>query len=161
MRCPPTFRRGSVPHWRVAIDLRLFLDANILFSAAYRDGSPALLLFELASAGRCSLVTSAFAWDEAHRNITLKYPQRAPALDMLKEHLEYAPVPDAEAIQIAANQGLPDKDVPILAAASLAKVEILVTGDRAHFGHLYGNAINGVRVLTLSNSLARLLEDKE
>jgi len=78
MRSPTLFRHGFVPRWRGAIDLRLFLDSNILFSAAYRDGSPALLLFELASVGRCRLVTSGFAWDEAHRNITLKYPQRAP-----------------------------------------------------------------------------------
>ncbi|NEX19717.1 hypothetical protein G3480_05205 [Thiorhodococcus mannitoliphagus] len=55
-----------MPRWRGATDLRLFLDANILFSAAYRDTSPALLLFELASAGRCRLVTSTFAWGEAH-----------------------------------------------------------------------------------------------
>jgi hypothetical protein len=41
--------------------VRVFLDANILFSAAYRDGSQALLLFELAAAGRCQLMTSAFA----------------------------------------------------------------------------------------------------
>ena len=140
--------------------MRLFLDANILFSAAYRDGSPALLLFELASAGRCRLVTSAFAWDEAHRNITLKYPQCAPSLDALKGQLEYASVPDAAAILSAANRGLPDKDAPILAAALVAKVDILVTGDRTHFGHLYGKVTDGVRVLTLSDSLERLLEDK-
>ncbi|EXJ16197.1 hypothetical protein D779_0502 [Imhoffiella purpurea] len=52
----------------------MFLDANILFSAAYRDGSPALLLFELASAGRCRLVTSAFAWDEAYINSVVWSP---------------------------------------------------------------------------------------
>jgi len=140
--------------------LRLFLDANILFSAAYRDGSPALLLFELASAGRCGLVTSAFAWDEARRNIDLKCPQRSAALADLTEQLEYAPVPDASAIAAAANQGLPDKDAPILAAAKVAQVDILVTGDRTHFGHLYGKASIGTQVLTLSETLARLLEDR-
>jgi predicted nucleic acid-binding protein len=141
--------------------LRLFLDANILFSAAYRDANPALLLFELAAAGRCRLVTSRFAWDEAHRNISVKYPQRTSALDGLKGHLEYAPVPDAPAILSATNQGLPDKDAPILAAASAAQVDILITGDRTHFGHLYGQVTQGVRVLTLSDSLARLLEDNK
>lgn len=138
----------------------MFLDANILFSAAYRDGSPALLLFELASAGRCRLTTSAFAWDEAHRNITLKCPQRSRALAALREQLEYAPVPDASAIEGAANQGLPEKDAPILAAAGMAKADILVTGDRTHFGHLYGKAISDLRVLTLSETLARLLQDR-
>jgi predicted nucleic acid-binding protein len=140
--------------------LRLFLDANILFSAAYQDGSPAHLLFELASAGRCRLVTSAFAWDEAQRNIALKYPQRSRVLDALKRQLDYAPVPDASAIVDAANEGLPDKDAPILAAASVAKVDILVTGDRSHFGHLYGKAIGGLRVLTLTETLADLLKHR-
>jgi len=140
--------------------LRLFLDANILFSAAYRDGSPALLLFELASAGRCGLVTSAFAWDEADRNITLKCPQRSLTLDALRAQLDYAPVPDATAIADAANQGLPDKDAPILAAAAIAQADILVTGDRTHFGHLYGETVGRVRVLTLSETLTLLLEDR-
>jgi len=138
--------------------LRLFLDANVLFSAAYRDGSPALLLFDLASAGRCRLLTSAFAWDEAQRNIRLKSPERSQALNALREQLEYAPVPDAQAILDAAEQGLPDKDAPILAAAGVAKADILVTGDRTHFGHLYGKAIGRLRVLTLRETLARLLE---
>lgn len=146
--------------WLGAIELRVFLDANILFSAAYRDGSPALLLFDLASAGRCRVVTSAFAWEEAQRNIRLKSPHRWRALDALKEQLDDAPVPDAKAIVDAAKHGLPDKDAPIPAAAVVAKVDILVTGDRTHFGHLYGQAIGSLRVLTLTETLARLLEDK-
>jgi len=140
--------------------VRLFLDANILFSAAYRDGSPALLLFELASADRCIVLTSAFAWDEARRNIALKCPHRTTILDALRGQLEYTPVPDASAIADAAKQGVPDKDAPILAAACVAEVDILVTGDRTHFGHLYGETVGGLRVLTLKDTLARLLEDQ-
>ncbi|NEX23332.1 PIN domain-containing protein [Thiorhodococcus mannitoliphagus] len=138
----------------------MFLDANILFSAAYRDGSPALLLFELAAADRCNVLTSAFAWDEAHRNIALKCPQRTAILDALRGQLDYAPVPDASAIANAVKQGLPDKDAPILAAARVAEVDILVTGDRTHFGHLYGKAVGGVQVLTLKDTLAHVLEDQ-
>ncbi|MBK1705877.1 PIN domain-containing protein [Halochromatium glycolicum] len=139
--------------------MRLFLDANILFSAAYRDGSPALLLFELAAAGRCRLLTSAFAWDEAQRNIALKCPHRTVVLDALRGQLDDAAVPTAAAIENAARRGLPDKDAPILAAACVAEVDILVTGDRTHFGHLYGQAVEGLQVLTLKATLARLLED--
>jgi predicted nucleic acid-binding protein len=138
----------------------LFLDANILFSAAYRDGSPALLLFELASANRCNLLTSAFAWDEARRNIALKCPHRTTILDALRGQLDYAPVPDGSAIADAAKQGLPDKDAPILAAARAAAVDILVTGDRTHFGHLYGKTVGSLRVLTLRDTLARMFDDQ-
>lgn len=137
--------------------MRLFLDANILFSAAYRDGSPALLLFELAAAGRCTLLTSAFAWDEAHRNIVLKCPHRTAKLDALRGQLDDAPAPAAAAIENAAQQGLPDKDAPILAAARGADVDLLVTGDRTHFGHLYGKSVEDLQVLTLKATLARLL----
>ncbi|MCG6942990.1 MAG: PIN domain-containing protein [Thiohalocapsa sp.] len=146
--------------WVRAIEVRLFLDANILFSAVYRDGSPALLLFELASAGRSCLVTSRFAWDEAHRNISLKCPGRSPTLDTLRRQLEYAPEPGASSIADAAKQGLPDKDAPILAAAAGAQVDLLVTGDRAHFGHLYRKSIGDLRVLTLRDAVASLLGDQ-
>jgi len=158
MQSPTTFRRRSVRHWAGAIDVRLFLDANILFSAAYRDGSPALLLFELAALGRCHVVTSTFAWEEAHRNIALKRPQRLAMLETLADRLEYAPVPGASAIADAALRGLPEKDAPILAAAVAAQVDILVTGDRTHFGHLYGKETSRLRVLTLRDTLATLLE---
>ena len=46
MQSPTTFKRRSERHWGEAIEVRLLLDANILFSAACRDVSPALLLFE-------------------------------------------------------------------------------------------------------------------
>jgi len=138
--------------------VRLFLDANILFSAAYRDDSPALLLFELAIAGRCQLVTSEFAWDEAYRNIRLKQPRRMHELDSLRGRLESVPAPSPAATADAAKHGLPNKDAPILAAAKVARVDVLVTGDRTHFGHLYGRNIGGLRVLSLRDTLERLLE---
>ncbi len=137
--------------------MRLFLDANILFSAAYRDASPATLLFDLEATGRCNLVTSAFALDEAHRNIGLKRPERLPMLETLTRRMPHSPVPDAEAVAVASSYGLPDKDAPILAAAMVAEAEILVTGDRTHFGHLYGKQTSKLRVLTLADTLACLV----
>jgi len=138
--------------------VRLFLDANILFSAAYRDGSPALLLFDLAIAGRCQVVTSEFAWDEAYRNIRLEHPRRLHALEALRGRLESVPAPSPAATANALQHGLPDKDAPILAAAGFAGVDILVTGDRTHFGQLYGRDLGGLRVLTLRDTLECLLE---
>ena len=114
--------------------MRLFLDANILFSAAYRDASPATLLFDLEAAGRCNLVTSGFALDEAHRNIGLKHPERLPMLETLTGRLQHSPVPNAEAVAVASSYGLPDKDAPILATAMVAEAEILVTGDHPSAG---------------------------
>ena len=52
---------------------------------------------------------------------------------------------------------LPPEDAPILAAAVQAKADLLVTGDRSHFGHLFRKTVRGVRVESLADALARLL----
>ena len=52
---------------------------------------------------------------------------------------------------------LPAKDAPILAAAVEAGAELLVTGDRAHFGALYGRTFGSTEVVSLAEGLARLL----
>jgi len=68
-------------------------------------------------------------------------------------------VPDSSAIADTAAYGLPDKDAPILAAARVANVRILVTGDRTHLGDLYGEEVGSLRVLTLRDTLASLIGD--
>jgi len=60
--------------------MRVFLDANTLFSAAWKDGAGAALLFDLAEAGFCELTTSRLAVEEARRNIARKRPERQPVL---------------------------------------------------------------------------------
>jgi predicted nucleic acid-binding protein len=54
--------------------------------------------------------------------------------------------------------GLPANDAPILAAATAARVDVLVTGDRTHFGHLFGATVGGVTVLSPGDALAHVLE---
>ena len=41
---------------------------------------------------------------------------------------------------------LPEKDQPVLAAAIRLECEALVTGDRTHFGKLYGTAIGRLSI---------------
>jgi hypothetical protein len=41
---------------------------------------------------------------------------------------------------------VPEKDCPVLAAAIRLKCDVLVTGDRAHFGELYGKVLHGVTI---------------
>ena len=160
MRYRPIFRIECRLQSDRILEMLLFLDANILFSAAYRDGSPAALLFDLESAGRCDLMTSAFALDEAHRNIELKRPARLPTLKTLTSRLAQSPVPDSTIVAHASSYGLPDKDAPILAAALVTEADILVTGDRTHFGHLYGKRTSKLRVLTLADTLVCLVGDE-
>ncbi len=117
---------------------RLFLDANVLFSAAYRRDSGLLRLWKLP---RCSLLTSSYAAEEARRN--LAGSNQRERLGKLLESVTI--VGEAESLG-AANVGLPAKDQPILAAAILAKATHLLTGDARHFGPLYGRTIGGVLI---------------
>lgn len=120
---------------------RVFLDANVLFSAAYRPDSGLLRLWGLETA---EIVTSRYAWEEALRN--LDTPERRSRLERLSE--ETALVDEALHLGNLSQVNLPSKDLPILAAAIACGASHLVTGDRRHFGSLMDNRVEGVLVLT-------------
>ena len=119
---------------------RLFLDANVLFSAAYRAGAGVERLWMLGAS--VTLLSSPYAIEEARRNL----------LDAAaRERLERI----ADGIETVADVGegtlpngieLPVKDRPILLAALAAGATHLLTGDRAHFGPFFGQQVSGVRV---------------
>ena len=119
---------------------RVFLDANVLFSAAYRADSGLLRLWDRDGS---VLVTSAFAIEEARRNLAPgEARERLDAI--LEKVLVVAEAPwGAE----AESWGLPDKDIQILAAAVRARSTHLLTGDLKHFGHLMQKTVEGVLVL--------------
>jgi len=138
--------------------MRVFLDANILFSAAYSDNSNASRLFGLQAVGLCQLFASAYALDEARRNIAAKRPQQSAALEVFAGQLLLMPEPSPGLTEEAVRLGLPAKDAPVLAAAIAGKADVLVTGDRAHFGPLYNQTVAGVSVLRLADALSLLLK---
>lgn len=119
---------------------RIFLDANVLFSAAYREGAGLLRLWDLAGVVQ---LTSGYALEEARRN--LRETTQRLRLDGLVARLEViwiiAPRPLPEHVQ------LPEKDRPILWAALHAGATHLLTGDVRRFGALFGHAVEGVRIL--------------
>ena len=82
---------------------------------------------------------------------------RADVLAILVRLVEVVPDAPIELASWAELQGLPAKDAPILAVAVAARADLLVTGDRRHFGPLYGQKLRGVRVLTLAEGLAAAL----
>ncbi len=123
---------------------RVFLDANVLFSAAY---TPDSRLRELWALPRTKLITSQLALEEALRNLAVYHPDGVPALGDLAARIT---VTSAVAVDSAVpgEIGLPDKDRPILSAAVAALCTHLLTGDRRHFGALYGRKVQGVLILT-------------
>jgi uncharacterized protein len=137
--------------------MRVFLDANVLFSAALGVNSGLRGFFNLAGVGVCELISSPFALDEARRNIARKQPEKSADLEQLISLMTICGEASPATSAWARSCGLPDKDAPILAAAVQAAADILVTGDRAHFGILYERIWRGVEVLTPRAALERLV----
>jgi predicted nucleic acid-binding protein len=122
--------------------MRIFLDANILFSAAKSNGAVRQLL-ELLRDGGHTLCADAYVVAEARRNLELKAPDSS--LDDLLAQVDVAPFEASELPPDVAAR-LPEKDRAVLAAAMRLRCETLVTGDRTHFGALYGKTVNGVSI---------------
>lgn len=110
--------------------MRVFLDANVLFTAAHNPTGLARLLFDLDRHRVLRLVSSGLAVDEARANLRLKAPDRADALDPLASQLQLVATP-VVAITLP---HLPPDDELILAAAVAARAAHLLTGDKKHFG---------------------------
>ena|SRR5438445_3319782 len=123
--------------------MRVFLDANILFSAAKSGGAVSRLLDLLIGAGHECCVNE-FVIVEARRNLAAKQPARAAALDRLVPRLRFVGIHADPALE--ATLPLPEKDRPVLAAAIRSRCEALVTGDRTYFGRLYGRTVRGVTI---------------
>jgi predicted nucleic acid-binding protein len=135
---------------------RLFLDANILFSAAYSSDSPLLELWKLK---KVLLFSSAYALEEARRNLTLLRPDSSGNLQRLtaKVHLVDAPPLATSPIEARA---LHQKDLPILLAAIEARATHLLTADKKHFRSLRGKTVEGVLVLTPGDYLRTKRESR-
>ncbi|MGB5892010.1 MAG: PIN domain-containing protein [Thermoanaerobaculia bacterium] len=120
---------------------RVFLDANILFLAAWREDSGLTRLWKLK---QTVLLTSTYAFEEAYRN--LPNPQQRERLRQLTADIEIVEVsiPDGPLVD---EVDLPANDRPILAAAIATAATHLLTGDRRAFGRYYGKTLSGVQIL--------------
>lgn len=122
---------------------RLFLDANVLFSAAYREDAGVGVLWALDTV---ILLSSAYAAEEARRNLDTAEQKRR--LEKLLQDVELSDTRAAsQSRDEIEDSGLPEKDLPILESAIGSGATHLLTGDRKHFGHLYGCNIAGVSVM--------------
>ena len=117
---------------------RLFLDANILFSAAYRADSKLLTLWKLKDVMLCS---SRYAIEETR--INLNEEDQRGRLQRLSTDLRLFEASDRK---LPSGVSLPDKDAPILLAAIEAQADYLLTGDFRHFGPYFGRKFVGVVV---------------
>lgn len=119
---------------------RLFLDANILFSAAYRPQAGLRRLWELDDV---ELITSSYALQEARVN--LQEPEQRERLEQLASTVRM--IASFVNRPLPAGVTLPDKDRPILLAALDAQATHLLTGDFRDFGPYYGHVVEGILIL--------------
>ena len=139
--------------------MRIFLDANILFSAAKSNGAIHHLLALLRESGHECWVDG-FVVEEARRNLELKSPEGSAALAGLLARLHVAgvqPLRSQHNSALGATLPLPPKDRPVLAAAIHLRCKALVTGDRKHFGALYGKVVRGVTIHSPQSNAELLL----
>jgi len=115
---------------------RVFLDANVVFTAAHNPGGKAALLIELGQKGHWELYTSAYAIEEAGRNLEIKYPQRKAALVQIIRHI----TPVRHHPEHPYPGGLDPKDMPIFQAAVECAATHLLTGDIKDFGRYMNQA---------------------
>jgi len=119
---------------------RVFLDANVLFSAAWNEDSGLARLWKLP---QLALITSRHANAEAGRNLDTDGQRQR--LQQLVSSLAFVDAPPDASLPPGVE--LVAKDVPVLLAAVESGATHLLTGDRRHFGHLYGKTIKGVKIL--------------
>ena len=134
--------------------MRLFLDANVLFTAAHNPRGKAALVIELGASGRWALHSSRLAVEEARRNLERKFPQ---CLDHLRSLVGGARLMEHRAA-LDYPEGLAGKDRPIFQAALACRATHLLTGDLKDFGRFMNRpkATLGVRIQTVAQCLDRV-----
>ena len=135
--------------------MRLFLDANVLFTVAHNPHGKAALIIEIGQSSIWQLATSAYAAEEARRNIARKFPACLDRLEALLVEVEQIAEAPAD-VQVAGPEGLAEKDMPIYLAAVACRADVLLTGDLRDFGFLMNapEKAGGLLIQTVADFVA-------
>ncbi len=128
---------------------RIFLDANVIFSGANKAGNLHRFILRLMKGHE--LISSEYARQEALRNVLAKRPQWEEGCQMIIPRITIVPGTD-QVVETC----IAEKDRPILATAITEKCDFLITGDKRDFGHLFGQKVGSVLIVT-PLVLARML----
>lgn len=129
--------------------MRIFLDANVLFSASNSQSNVARLVHEVVATQQA--VTSDLAIEEARRNIATKRPAWQATFDQLLLSIETVP---STLFELPIELDI--KDRPILCAAISAGCDLFATGDQRHFAHLYDTTVEGLTIVSLLGLAIRM-----
>jgi predicted nucleic acid-binding protein len=121
--------------------VKIFLDANILFSAAAPNSYVAKLINLLQQHGQC--VTSPYAVEEARKNLLLK---KFGSKEVFESLLTTVTISNQLVLDLPIT--IKSKDIPILGSAIAQQCSHLLTGDKRDFGFLFGQTVAGVMVVS-------------
>jgi predicted nucleic acid-binding protein len=138
--------------------IRLFLDANVLFTATHNPSGKAALIIDHGVKGNWEIVSCSYAIEEARRNISIKFPDYLKRFEALMETVIKVPSRSGRNCPVI----LPEKDRPILEAAIQCKASHLLTGDIKDFGPIMNkpSLTGGVNIQTPSEFLEGLIKSK-
>jgi predicted nucleic acid-binding protein len=112
--------------------MRVFIDASVIFAAAYSATGASREVIRQGIRGQIDLVASALVFEEARRNLEAKAPEAASSLEIFRAAATFEMVrPSREEIE-EMMEYTAVKDAPVVAAARKAQVDCLVSLDRAH-----------------------------
>ena len=114
---------------------KVFLDANVIFSAVYSETGGSAYILQLAKKDRIKLYSSRLAIKEAERNLREKADIKAVLkfYDLLDEvYMELIDTDRAKAKE-RFSDFVGEKDSPILDSAIASKADFFITLDKKHF----------------------------
>lgn len=114
--------------------MKVFLDASVIITGINSKNSASNIILKLSQKGKVKTFVSAIILNEVIRNLNKKFPE-----NILQDFLRYLPQSKFKKIEfkdeseILKFQGITtQKDIHVIAAASKAKVDFMVTFDRKH-----------------------------
>lgn len=135
--------------------IRLFLDANVLFTAAHNPQGKAALLIDL-SGRKWDVATSEYCVAETRHNLERKYPDCTNRMEKILGKILVVQDVAGERCQVP----LPEKDRPVFAAAVRCRASRFLTGDLRHFGPFMNKPEEtaGVMVQTVGDFLKEIMK---
>jgi predicted nucleic acid-binding protein len=134
--------------------MRLFLDANVLFTAAHNPHGKATLVIELGSQGCWGLFPNPYALEEARRNLERKFSCFLDNFVTLQRGICLV----EHRVGFSFPEGLAHKDQPIFQAALACQATHLLTGDLKDFEPFMNQPENtfGICIQTVAEFLNHL-----
>jgi predicted nucleic acid-binding protein len=127
--------------------LRVFLDSNVLFSAAYseKEKSRSYIFFELRDLNIIEIYISNLVKFESVHNIKIKKPEKS---GFLNELLSKVNILEDIYIYYDDIKSLPENDRIILSSAVYNDMDFFITGNTKDFLPFYNKKLSNTLILT-------------